>query len=84
MENYEESEPDESQDPVTMYTVDALLTPSALAGLCGISIPAGFNSDGLPIGLQIIAPHGCEDRLFKVGHKYEEETEYYKQTPDLI
>jgi len=75
---------EKSQDPVTMYTVDALLTPSALAGLCGISVPAGFNSNGLPIGLQIIAPHGCEDRLFKVGHKFEQETEYYKQTPDLI
>src|SRR5210317_2123538 len=54
------------QDPLKMYQVDALMTPSSLAGLCALSVPAGFNSEGMPIGLQIIAPHGCEDRLFRV------------------
>jgi len=70
-------------DPVTMYQVDALMTPSSLAGLSAISVPAGFSSEGLPIGLQIITPQACEGRLFQIGSAFEAETEYYKQVPEV-
>ena len=74
---------EKTSDPVKMYQVDALMTPSSLAGLCAMSVPCGFNSQGMPVGLQIIAPHGREDVLFRVGHKYEEETMFYKTVPSL-
>lgn len=60
-----------SNDPIAMYMADALLIPASAAGLPAISIPSGFDTNGLPIGTQIIAPHFREDLLFRVGSKLE-------------
>jgi aspartyl-tRNA(Asn)/glutamyl-tRNA(Gln) amidotransferase subunit A len=55
-------------DPVEMYNFDLCTLPLNLAGLCGMSVPAGFAEDsGLPVGLQIMAPAFADDRLFRVG-----------------
>ena len=54
-------------DPVTMYLNDIFTVTVNLAGLPAISVPCGLNSEGLPLGLQLIAPHFQEQRLFNAG-----------------
>jgi aspartyl-tRNA(Asn)/glutamyl-tRNA(Gln) amidotransferase subunit A len=57
-------------DPLAMYLNDLLTIPSCMAGLPGMSIPAGL-SDGLPVGLQLIGPQFSENTLFRAGHALE-------------
>ena len=57
-------------DPLAMYLNDLLTIPSCMAGLPGLSIPAGL-SEGLPVGLQLIGPQLGENTLFRVGHALE-------------
>ena len=57
-------------DPLAMYRSDVLTLPASLAGLPGISVPCGFV-DGLPVGLQLIAPPFQEERLLRVADVYE-------------
>ena len=59
-------------DPLAMYNFDLCTLPLNLAGLSGMSVPAGLASDtGLPVGLQIMAPAFADDRLYKVGAAFE-------------
>ncbi|QGU04393.1 Asp-tRNA(Asn)/Glu-tRNA(Gln) amidotransferase subunit GatA [Corynebacterium comes] len=59
-------------DPVEMYNFDLCTLPLNLAGLCGMSVPAGFAEDsGMPVGLQIMAPAFADDRLYRVGAAFE-------------
>jgi len=74
---------EKSDDPLEMYLDDILTTPVNLAGNCGLSVPCGFSSDGLPIGLQIIGDFFKEENIFKVGHAYEQTTEWHKQKPEF-
>jgi aspartyl-tRNA(Asn)/glutamyl-tRNA(Gln) amidotransferase subunit A len=59
------------EDPVTMYLNDVFTVPASLAGLPGISLPAGLNRDGLPLGLQLLARSNDEVTLFKAAHALE-------------
>ncbi len=59
-------------DPVVMYLNDILTVPANLAGLPGISIPAGLSKEGLPLGLQLIGPAFDENVLFQAGRVLEE------------
>jgi len=72
---------EKSDDPLKMYLDDILTTPVNLAGICGMSIPCGFSSAGLPIGLQILGDSFNEVNIFKVGHAYEQTTDWHKQKP---
>jgi aspartyl-tRNA(Asn)/glutamyl-tRNA(Gln) amidotransferase subunit A len=54
-----------------------------LAGVPGISIPCGFSQNGLPIGFQLIGPHLSESKLFKVGHAYQQMTDWHTKNPSL-
>ena len=69
-------------DPVTMYMNDILTIPVNLAGLPGMSLPAGF-SDGLPIGMQLVAPRFREDTLYKAGFAFEQATDFHKSVPEI-
>lgn len=71
-----------SNDPLTMYLKDILTIPVNLAGNPAISVPCGF-SDGLPVGLQLIAKPFEERTLYKVAHAYERATEHTKVKPEL-
>mgnify|MGYP001566826276 FL=1 len=62
---------EKTNDPLKMYLEDIFTAPAKMAGLPAISIPNGFDSKGLPIGLQITAPRFGEKLLFEVGKKYE-------------
>nr|VFJ65312.1 MAG: aspartyl/glutamyl-tRNA(Asn/Gln) amidotransferase subunit A [Candidatus Kentron sp. FW] len=68
-------------DPVTMYLQDIYTLPLNLAGLPGISIPAGFDTKGLPVGLQLICNHWQEGRLLNLAHCYQQETDWHKRMP---
>ena len=56
-----------SDDPVAMYMNDVFTVPASLAGLPGISVPAGLSSDGLPLGLQLLTKRWDEETLFRVA-----------------
>lgn len=59
-------------DPLAMYLSDLCTLPTNLAGHCGMSVPSGLSADdGLPVGLQIMAPALADDRLYRVGAAYE-------------
>ena len=60
-------------DPVTMYLNDAFTIPANLAGLPAMSVPAGFDKDRLPLGLQLIGKHFDEQTMFDVALAIEEE-----------
>jgi len=71
---------DKTDDPVAMYLADIYTISTNLAGLPGMSIPAGFI-DGLPVGLQIIGNYFDEARLLNVAHRYQQITDWHQQTP---
>jgi len=74
---------EKTNDPLKMYLDDILTTPVNLAGICGLSVPCGFSKAGLPIGLQILGDSFKEVNILKVGHAYEQTTEWHKQKPKL-
>jgi aspartyl-tRNA(Asn)/glutamyl-tRNA(Gln) amidotransferase subunit A len=59
-----------------MYLSDVFTIPVNIAGIPGISLPCGF-ADGLPIGLQLMADRFREDLLLRVGHAYEQATDWH-------
>ena len=69
-------------DPLQMYLSDVCTLPINIAGLPGISIPAGF-ADGLPIGMQIIGKPFSEETILKIAYAYEQATEWYKKKPNI-
>ncbi|MEO1006005.1 MAG: Asp-tRNA(Asn)/Glu-tRNA(Gln) amidotransferase subunit GatA [Cyanobacteria bacterium J06638_38] len=74
---------DKTVDPLSMYLLDLMTIPVNLAGLPGISVPCGFDSQGLPIGLQLIGNVLREDVLFHTAHAYEQATEWHQKQPKL-
>jgi aspartyl-tRNA(Asn)/glutamyl-tRNA(Gln) amidotransferase subunit A len=58
-------------------------TPVAFVGAPALSVPCGFTSDGLPIGLQIVGSHFREDQVFRVGYAYQEATGWHRERPRL-
>ena len=60
-----------SDDPLKMYLGDIFTVTANLAGICGLSVPCGMTSDGLPVGLQILGPAMGESNILRVGHAYE-------------
>jgi len=69
-------------DPLQMYLSDVCTLPINIAGLPGISLPAGF-ADGLPIGMQIIGKPFGEETLLKIAHAYEQSAGWYQRRPAL-
>lgn len=69
-------------DPVAMYLQDIYTISTNLAGLPGMSVPAGF-SNGLPVGLQIIGNYFDEARMLNVAHQYQQVTDWHTQMPEL-
>jgi aspartyl-tRNA(Asn)/glutamyl-tRNA(Gln) amidotransferase subunit A len=63
-----------------MYLSDIFVTAINPAGVPALSVPCGF-ADGLPVGLQLIAPHFGEPTLFRVGHAYQQTTNWHLRRP---
>jgi aspartyl-tRNA(Asn)/glutamyl-tRNA(Gln) amidotransferase subunit A len=74
---------EKADDPLKMYLDDILTTPVNLAGNCALSVPCGFAANGMPIGLQIIGDDFQEETILKVGHAFEQTTEWHKRRPVL-
>ena len=73
---------EKTDDPLKMYLSDICTLPINIAGIPGLSIPAGF-SDGLPVGMQILGKPFSEEMLLRVAYAYEQATEWHKQRPKL-
>jgi aspartyl-tRNA(Asn)/glutamyl-tRNA(Gln) amidotransferase subunit A len=73
----------EREDPVQMYLNDVFAVPVNLAGLPGLSMPAGFTMSGLPIGLQLIGRAFEEAELLRVARAYERATDWHERKPLL-
>jgi aspartyl-tRNA(Asn)/glutamyl-tRNA(Gln) amidotransferase subunit A len=74
---------EKTADPLSMYLVDLMTIPVNLAGLPGISVPCGFDDNGLPIGLQLIGRPLREDQLFQVAYAYEQSTPWHLRMPQV-
>lgn len=70
-------------DPLQMYLNDILTISLNLAGLPGMSLPCGFDQNGLPIGLQLLGKAFDESTLLKVAHAFEQATDWHKKRPNL-
>jgi aspartyl-tRNA(Asn)/glutamyl-tRNA(Gln) amidotransferase subunit A len=72
---------EKADDPVQMYLSDIYTIAVNLAGLPGMSLPCGFDGQGLPIGLQLIGDYFSEARMLNVAHQYQLATDWHMRTP---
>jgi aspartyl-tRNA(Asn)/glutamyl-tRNA(Gln) amidotransferase subunit A len=75
---------DASDMIATTRTVARFTYDIGAAGVPALSVPCGFDADGLPIGLQIIAPWGDEATLFRIGHAFEQATEHHRRRAAVV
>jgi len=68
-------------DPVQMYLNDIYTIPAPLAGLPALSVPCGYDAQGLPVGLQLTGPHFSEARLLGIAHRYQQASDWHLRTP---
>jgi len=73
---------EKSDDPVANYLADIFTLPASLAGLPGMSVPAGFGAHGLPVGLQLIGNYLQEARLLNVAHQFQLATDFHTRKPE--
>ncbi len=69
-------------DPVAMYLNDIYTIPVNLAGLPAASIPAGFTSENLPVGLHLITPYLQESKLLNIAHQYQQVTDWHLRSSE--
>ena len=73
---------EKSDDPVEMYLNDLYTIPANLAGLPGMSLPCGFDSKGLPIGLQLVGNYFSEAKMLNIGHQFQRATDWHARAPE--
>jgi aspartyl-tRNA(Asn)/glutamyl-tRNA(Gln) amidotransferase subunit A len=71
-------------DPLAMYLFDLYTVSTNLAGIGGMSIPCGFSSSGLPIGLHLQAPPFAEERLLRSAAMFQQATDWHAKQPELV
>jgi aspartyl-tRNA(Asn)/glutamyl-tRNA(Gln) amidotransferase subunit A len=71
----------QGEDPVADYLADIFTLPASLAGLPGMSIPAGAGEGGMPVGLQLVANYFQEVRLLHVAHAFQQATDWHARVP---
>ena len=72
---------EQSDDPVKAYLADIFTLPASLAGLPGMSVPAGSGEHGMPVGLQLIGNYFDEARLLQVAHALQQATDWHRALP---
>jgi aspartyl-tRNA(Asn)/glutamyl-tRNA(Gln) amidotransferase subunit A len=75
---------EKTADPLSMYLSDLMTIPVNLAGLPGLSLPCGFDAQGLPIGLQIIGNVLREDQVLHTAYAYEQATDWHQKVPAIV
>jgi aspartyl-tRNA(Asn)/glutamyl-tRNA(Gln) amidotransferase subunit A len=73
---------EQGDDPVKAYLADIFTLPASLAGLPGMSVPAGFGEGGLPVGLQLVGNYFDEGRLLHAAHAFQQATDFHARTPE--
>ncbi|MCR5884716.1 Asp-tRNA(Asn)/Glu-tRNA(Gln) amidotransferase subunit GatA [Rhizobacter sp. J219] len=71
----------QGDDPVAAYLADIFTLPASLAGLPGMSLPAGFGEGGLPVGLQLIGNYFQEAQLLQAAHTFQQATDWHTRVP---
>lgn len=74
---------EKADDPLQMYLADIFTLSLNLAGNCGLSMPCGFDSSGLPIGLQLLGPAFGEEKILRAAHAFEQATAWHLPHPPL-
>ncbi len=72
---------DKGDDPVASYLADIFTLPASLAGLPGMSLPAGFGEGGMPVGLQLIGNYFQEGTLLHAAHAFQQATDWHARAP---
>ena len=72
---------EQGDDPVKAYLADIFTLPASLAGLPGMSIPAGFGEHGMPVGLQLIGNYFDEGGLLHAAHAFQQATDFHSRAP---
>ncbi|HRI17640.1 MAG TPA: Asp-tRNA(Asn)/Glu-tRNA(Gln) amidotransferase subunit GatA [Burkholderiaceae bacterium] len=72
---------DKGDDPVAAYLADIFTLPASLAGLPGMSVPAGRGDHGMPVGLQLIGNYFHEARLLQAAHAFQQATDWHRAVP---
>jgi aspartyl-tRNA(Asn)/glutamyl-tRNA(Gln) amidotransferase subunit A len=75
---------EKSDDPVANYLADIFTLPGSLAGLPGMSLPAGFGAGGMPVGLQLLGNYFGEAKLLNAAHKFQQATDFHLRKPQGI
>ena len=75
---------EKSSDPVANYLADIFTLPASLAGLPGMSVPAGFGEGGMPVGLQLIGNYFSEAKLLNMAHRLQQATDFHSRKPPTI
>jgi aspartyl-tRNA(Asn)/glutamyl-tRNA(Gln) amidotransferase subunit A len=75
---------EKSSDPVANYLADIFTLPASLAGLPGMSVPAGFGEAGMPVGLQLIGNYFSEAKLLNMAHRLQQATDFHSRKPPTI
>jgi aspartyl-tRNA(Asn)/glutamyl-tRNA(Gln) amidotransferase subunit A len=74
---------EKTDDPLQMYLSDVFTIPVNMAGIPGMSLPCGFSSTGLPIGLQVIGKPFDEATMLQVAYAFEQQTDHHRRKPSL-
>jgi aspartyl-tRNA(Asn)/glutamyl-tRNA(Gln) amidotransferase subunit A len=74
---------EKADNPLEMYLSDIFTITPNLAGICGVSVPCGFDAAGLPIGLQLIGPHLGEEVVLRTAYAYEQSTGWHTRRAAL-
>lgn len=74
----------QEDDPVAAYLADIFTLPASLAGLPGMSVPAGFGEGGLPVGMQLIGNYFREGALLHAAHAFQQATDWHRRAPKGI
>jgi aspartyl-tRNA(Asn)/glutamyl-tRNA(Gln) amidotransferase subunit A len=74
---------EKTDNPLEMYLSDIFTITPNLAGICGVSVPCGFDGAGLPIGLQLVGPHLGEEVVLRTAYAYEQSTDWHTRRAAL-
>jgi aspartyl-tRNA(Asn)/glutamyl-tRNA(Gln) amidotransferase subunit A len=75
---------EKSSDPVANYLADIFTLPASLAGLPGMSVPAGFGEGNMPVGLQLIGNYFSEAKLLNMAHRLQQATDWHSRKPPTL
>jgi aspartyl-tRNA(Asn)/glutamyl-tRNA(Gln) amidotransferase subunit A len=72
---------EQGDDPIQAYLADIFTLPASLAGLPGMSLPAGFGQACMPVGLQLIGNYFAEGTLLHAAHAFQQATDWHQRSP---